>query len=266
MYNHIKMMQSSERITPEMLEELYSLNDSTYEELVLFDKEFMFIRNQNIALEDKIKQLDEYIDKKMSETSEEDLEASRVTCKETFKGYWNKFDDFTQDYLVMANYLFKVFSFHNFDFSPSVLEFGRALENELLEKIFNGYVNYLYSQRKNITYGEDYENLKKAVKYLKRNNWEFFIPQRAMVRYLTYLSEKDDNRDPNVELRKFLSDHKIDVGIIAEKTFTDLADEIFDKYRNNAAHPGTRIIKEEASICETKTAEALGIFMSAVKI
>lgn len=261
----LKMQNASPDELPEMMQKLYSLNESTYTAFKSFDEEFERIRNSQAELEEKLKELDALLDKRMSETSAGDLAISRISCENIYKGYWNKLDDFSQKYLTMANYLYRLFESDDTDFSPSVLEFGRAVENELVSKIYSGYVASLSGNTSQmVDSGSLYGELKSAVRSYTTNNGEYYIPARKMVKYLEYLSDEDLQNAYNEALKNYLSSNGVDKIPISENTFTTMADELFYRYRNSAAHPGKTMDEPAAKTCREKSKKVLKKFMSAV--
>ena len=264
-YSIIKQMQNASPDEKERLEaELYLKSEEAFKEFESFDSEFARIRNANLELEEKICNLNELLDQKMSEMSELDMGNSLANCEIIYKGFWEKLDSYSQKYLVMANYLFNLFSNKDKDFSPSVLEFGRAVENELVRKIYFGYVASLSGHTEGmIDHGSLYGALKNAIRSYT-NNGEYYIPAREMVKYLSYLSEQDLVNAYNDALKKYLNEHHINIESISETSFTNNADEIFDKYRNTAAHPGEIIPSSDAKACREKSKKVLKRFMTAV--
>lgn len=261
-----KMQTASESDLPNLMNQLFSLNEEVYAEFQSFDAEFERIRNANMELEEKLKSLDELLDKRMEATSPSDLALSRISCENIYKGYWEKLDEFSQKYLTMANYLYKLLAKDDTDFSPSVLEFGRAVENELVLKIYKGYVASLSGNTEGmIDHGSLYGELKSAVRSYTNNNGEYYIPARAMVKYLGYLSDEELQNAYNDALKNYLCDTGVDKNPISEEMFTSTADELFDKYRNTAAHPGTTMDEVEGRICREKSKKVLKKFMSAVQ-
>lgn len=65
-------------------------------------------------------------------------------------------------------------------------------------------------------------------------------------------------------MKNYLSSNGVDKLPISETTFTSMADELFDQYRNSAAHPGKTMDEPEAKSCREKSKKVLKKFMSAV--
>lgn len=249
----------------EELEKVLSLWENEISpQLDEFEAEFNRIQNSNIELKERLKELDQLMDKGMNNTAKADWEVSSAACEAIYEGYWAKLNKQSQEYLTMANYLYNLFNTEGSDFGPSVLEFGRAIENELIDKIFYGYIQSLKEQTDSmIDKGHKYGDVKSAMKSFKKNG-EFYIPARTMVRYLTYLSDEEFENYYNEALKKYLASNSIDSSRVSEDTFTAMADEVFEKYRNNAAHPGQFFDEKDGRDCREKSKKVLKRFMSAV--
>lgn len=264
-----KLKEASQEETDAIIDELEKVSKKAFDEFENLDKEFVRIHDANIELEEKIKSLNELLDKRMAEVSFLDLEDSMIACSSIYKSFWTKLDEYSQKYLAMANYLFKLFSCAmnnscNNDVSPSILEFGRAVENELIKKIYYGYILGLCENSKEVDGDEkQYKSIKNAVKSYKKKA-EFYIPARDMIRYLSYLSTGSAKDSYVLELKAYLEKQHIDVNTVSDSSFTSSADELFDKYRNVAAHSGGTMTSDDASTCREKTKKVLKKYMSAV--
>lgn len=80
----------------------------------------------------------------------------------------------------------------------------------------------------------------------------------------TDLSDEDLENAYNDALKIYLNEHGVNPIPISESTFTLTADEIFDKYRNSAAHPGSTMVSRDAELCKEKSKKVLKKFMSAI--
>lgn len=260
----LKMQKAPPEELSALQQELYELNEKTRYKFMIFDEEFEKIRNDNIEIKEKLQKLNILLDERFANTSKDDLTICKISCENIYGGYWDKLDELSQKYLIMANYLYRLFSNSDKDFSPSVLEYGRAVENELTYKIYKGYVERLSVNTSRMTdNGSRYGELRSAVRSYTNNNGEFYIPARAMVKYLKYLSD-DYINEYNEALKGYLASEGINEHPISENSFTSEADIIFDKYRNSAAHPGRTISEHEALKCKEKSKKVLKQFMSAL--
>ena len=246
-------------------ERIKALAEEAYDKWNKFIKQFVQIRDSEMDAEEKLKKFYALIDASKEETRL-DVAHSMVNCEKIYKGYWKKLDSFSQNCLAVADFLFNLFSEDEEYFSPSVVEYGRAIENELVEKIYSGYVLSLCGNiQEMIDHGSLYGDLKSAVHKTERHK-DYYISARNMVKYLTYLSNETINNPYNEALRRYLFANSIDERIISSDNFTLLADDIMDRFRNSAAHPGKMIDDDEAKECREKTEKVLERFMSAVKM
>ena len=251
--------------TARLIEEIYRRSEIVKKELESFDRNVARIRDENAELEIRIRKLNQVLDQKKEELSQLDMIDSVSACEMIYHDFWEKLDMYSRDYLAMANYLLKLFSEKELDYSLSVLEFGRAIENELVSKIYLGYVANLSENEIEIQDPANrYATLKKAVQNYT-NNGECFIPARDMVKFLSYLSNEDAGNSYNDSLKQFLNENGIDVTLVSEKQFTDVADEVFKKYRNAAAHSGKTMSSDDAKACKEKSKKALKRFMNAIE-
>ena len=243
---------------------LLKLAEEAFDKWNQFEERFKRIRDSELSAEEKVREFYELIDVRVK-NSHLDIAQSMVTCERIYKGYWDKLDAFSQHCLAVADFLFKLFSEDDEYFSPSVVEYGRAIENELIEKIYSGYVLSLCGNIQGmIDRGSLYRELKSAVHKTERHE-DYYISARIMVKYLTYLSDETVNNPYNEALKRYLLANSIDEKIISSDDFTLLADDIMDRFRNSAAHPGKMIDYDEAKECREKTKKVLKRFMSAVK-
>ena len=72
------------------------------------------------------------------------------------------------------------------------------------------------------------------------------------------------SNDYNEALKTYLIEQRINDSVISDDNFTKIADEVFDKYRNPAAHAGNTMVHEDARACREKSKKVLKRFMSAV--
>ena len=163
----------------------------------------------------------------------------------------------------MAQYLYRLIENRNMDYSPAVLEFGRTIENELVIKIFDGFIVSV-SDKKSllIDMGKRYEEMKKAISDY-RNDRRYYLPAMKMVRYLENIADRQLENDYNEALKSYMDNNGIDKTKLSEKIFTSKAEKVFEK-RNKAAHQGTTINQESATKCRKNSDEVLRIFMDAI--
>lgn len=268
-FDLIEKMASNERASvgelKKLLAKLVKKRDEAIDELKAFDKEFERIRNLNTEQKEKIEKLNKILDDRMDNVSAREFSCVQMDCEDIYRGYWFKLDVYSRRYLTMAHYLFRIIEIDNEDFSPAVLQFGRAIENELVLKIYTGYIDDLSKNNRNLQdSGKLYSQVKNAVASYNTTG-KYYISARTMVKYLTYLADSGFKNDYNDALKNYLNSNNIDKEPISQEDFTNTADYLFGNYRNAAAHPGQIIMQTGAEDCRDKTKDVLGKFMGAVK-
>ncbi len=249
----------------DLLKQLFEMNYNAYNQFRSIDDEYNAIRNSQSEMEEKIKALCNLLDEKMDQTAPVNMQFSKLACEDIYRGFWNKLDSISQKYLIMADYLHRVLTDEDADFSPLVLEYGRAVENELVEKIFYGFADSLVGHTEGmIDSGKQYGDLKKAIANHLKEGKSYIFPAKKMVDYLGNLSDESIENDYNEALKKYLIDNNIDKTPISSDEFTSMTDELFGKYRNKAAHQGQTMEKSEAGKCKEKSKKVLKRFMSAI--
>lgn len=159
----------------------------------------------------------------------------------------------SQKYLPEAEYIFDHISkLENPDYSPFILQYCRALENELLSKIFRAYVQYLLNN--DIVFEEKFAwDLGKKVsgkpnddntfrlskhiqKCLTKNTEDWFFELGSMEVNLRYLTGRTIERSPLLQdLKKFILDRFEKELLNIE--YLDEIKTIIKDFRNQSAHP-----------------------------
>lgn len=264
----LAMAKDKDKISDEekirRFDKMCDMKEEIIRKLSEHDEEFKKIKESNIEIEKKLEKLYKIIDEEEKYIYKEDIHVIEASCQLLYFDYWEKLDDISKKYLIMANYLYTLFKKDNiFDFSPSILEFGRSFENELIIKIYNGYIEWLGEKKKLKDPEQEYSLIKKAVNNANKYG-EYYIPARKMIKYLTHVSDENFKNDYNEELKKYLDFNDIDKYIVSEKMFTDEADIIIAEYRNKSAHAGTVMSDEDVKNCLEKSKYVLSNFMKAI--
>jgi hypothetical protein len=226
--------------------------------------DFNNIKTGPFEIFDKIELLNQELDAKIKKLLEQDSDSikryERIVRRWIEFG-WDKLDTLSKLYLPSAEYLFsKLSEFEDPDLSPFIIQYCRALENEVLKKIFRFYVKDLQSR------GVNCEELfawdlglkpsgkpnnmntmrvaKHIIKCLRRPTEEWFFELGSMETILRYLTGKTAKKSPILkDLNTFILQyfHRN----ILELEFLDELKRITNEYRNRAAHP-SKISVEEA--------------------
>jgi hypothetical protein len=176
---------------------------------------------------------------------------------------WDILEKTTQEFLLSAEFLYdKLLEIKVSDYSPFVLQYCRALENEILEKIFLKYNNVIQLERPNIDQVlKDARNNKKCNLFatnLLFNKTNYTLGQMYYVLALMDGEISDNSTELLVRFKQYCAIH-FDVDIV-ESAFCAALKLIIDKYRNKAAHPCI-MDSELASKCLDSVREILNLFL-----
>ncbi len=217
--------------------------------------EFKSIKKLNRDIDDKIIRFQKTIDDKLNILLRDQVEidAYIVDIKRWFD-YYDILEVTSQQYLPEAEYIYdQISQLENPDYSPFILQYCRALENELLKKIFRAYVQSIIDRKIDIehTFAWDFgkktsgkpnsENTfrfcKDLKRYLNKDNEEWFFELGKMEFNLRYLTGKTVEKSPLLQdLKKFVLE-KFESDILNIEYLDDIKNIIHD-YRNQSAHPG----------------------------
>jgi DNA modification methylase len=131
---------------------------STIDEIVKLQKQLYDLTENIISLK-KLMNIDkddeEGIEKIIQKI--QDLIITDDNCTKNMESYigvvcswltgWDRLDETSQSFLPQAEFLFEIINLTNGkDYSPFILQYCRALENELLTKLFTAYTEHLYNR------------------------------------------------------------------------------------------------------------------------
>jgi hypothetical protein len=203
------------------------------------------IKNTPLDIEEKLALISDKLDEIPTKTKEVERFISIVQKWLNFD--WEKLDDYSKSFLPSAEYLYsEIANYPNADFSPFVLQYCRALENELLKKIFHAYIENLRSRKhfENSDFNEDLRNFttKKFTNRIKycltttdKKKWNFELG--TMLFILNKLNEPAIvSQSPILsDFKEFIS-NTLDENLLESSLLVEL-DYIKKTYRNKSAHP-----------------------------
>jgi len=244
--NHSEVMNTMGRIENKV-------NDikSVLTELV---SDFNIIRELPREIDERINRLNESLDSKLDEllSDQKQLDFYIKEIKRWFD-FYDLLETKSKKYLPEAEYIFDHISkLENPDYSPFILQYCRALENELLKKIFRAYVKSLIEREVEITKEFEWdfgrkesgklnsENTFKLAKHLqrclKRSEEGWFFELGSMEVNLRYLTGKTAEKSPLlIDLKSFVL-NRFKQEILNIEYLDDIKTIIRD-YRNQSAHP-----------------------------
>jgi 16S rRNA A1518/A1519 N6-dimethyltransferase RsmA/KsgA/DIM1 with predicted DNA glycosylase/AP lyase activity len=228
-------------------------------------KEFQDIKSSISSPEDKLSLLCSELDSKIEillTNNIDQIKKFESMLSKWFEFEWDKLENLSKSYLPTAELLFSQLSkIEDADLSPFIIQYCRALENELLQKVFRAYIRFLIERNiiieaqfswdfgKKESGNPNNENTLKIVKHLKNclrsepDKW--FFELGSMETYLRYLNGDTVNKSPVLQdIKSFVLDYF--ENNILDLKFLDELKRIKDNYRNKAAHPN-KINVEEAT-------------------
>jgi len=225
-------------------------------DLVLdLNEKFRNIKSEPFEIEEKLilfnKELDEKI-RELQNQKEDQLDKYIDLVKSWLNYDWERLEEFSKLYLPSAEFIFSQLSnLTNTDFSPFIIQYCRALETELLNKVFRAYIDELKEKNTDIEikFAWDFEKKKNGKpnnektfklakdikKYIDIDRSEWFFELGTMEVNLRYLTGKTSKKSPTLtDLKKFLLTYFEEN--ILELEFLNELNRITEEYRNRAAH------------------------------
>ena len=224
---------------------------------------FGTVKSMPIDVEEKLILFNQELDQKLltvQSENQDQLDRYADIVQKWLSFDWDRLDALSKQFLPSAEYLFtQLARFPDTDLSPFIIQYCRALENEILKKIFRAYLQSLIEREIDIEkdFSWDFgkkesgkpnnENTLKLAKYIRgcllkdRSTW--FFELGTMETYLRYLTGKTVGRSPLLQdLRDFIFTY-FERNVI-EVEFLDELRRITTEHRNRAAHTDIITIEE----------------------
>ena len=222
--------------------------------LIELTNDFKQIKNLPRDIDEKIVRLNENLDRKLGNLIKDQKQIEFYI--EEIRRWFDFYDILeikSQKYLPEAEYIFDHISkLENPDYSPFILQYCRALENELLKKIFRAYVQSLIDKNINIEnkFAWDFgrkesgkynsDNTFRLANHLKRclskSEEEWFFELGSMELNLRYLTGKTVEKSPLLQDLKSFVLNKFKQEFLNIEYLDEIKTIIRD-YRNQSAHP-----------------------------
>lgn len=234
--------------------ELASKLDLISSALVELSNEFQQVKALPRDIEEKINRLHSNLDGKLARllNDQKELDTYIEEIKRWFE-YYDVLEFQSQKYLPEAEYIFDHISkLENPDYSPFILQYCRALENELLKKIFRAYVQSLLDREVNMeeSFAWDFgrkesgkannENTFRLAKHLQRciatEEKKWFFELGSMEVNLRYLTGNSLNKSPLLQDLKTFILSKFKSELLNVEYLNEIKTIIIE-YRNQSAHP-----------------------------
>jgi len=244
--NHSEVMNTMERIENKV--------DDIKSVLTELITDFNAIKELPREIDERLNRLNQSLDTKLNELifDQKQLDFYITEIKGWFD-FYDLLESKSKKYLPEAEYIFDhILKPENPDYSPFILQYCRALENELLKKLFRAYVQSLIDREIEITKEFEWdfgrkesgkpnsENTLKLVKHiqrcLKKSEEQWFFELGSMQVNLRYLTGKTAEKSPLlVDLKSFVLNRFEKETLNIE--YLDEIKTLIIEYRNQSAHP-----------------------------
>jgi hypothetical protein len=216
--------------------------------------DFKEIQNLPREIEEKILRLNKKLEEQISNLhfEQKQIDTYIKEIKNWFD-YYDLLETKSQKYLPEAEYIFDHISkLDNPDYSPFILQYCRALENELLSKIFRAYVQSLINRNIEIDIKFAWDlgkkesgkpnddntfRLSKSIqRCLTKNTDEWFFELGSMEVILRYLTGRTVEKSPLLQDLKEFVLARFEKELLNIE-YLDEIKTIIREYRNQSAHP-----------------------------
>ncbi len=252
--NTLQQVLSNQHEQTRILNTIESSIDDIKNVMLKLSVDFKEIKSLPRDIEERITRLYKKLEEQISNLHfEQNQIDSYINEIKNWLYYYDLLEVKSQKYLPEAEYIFDHISkLENPDYSPFILQYCRALENELLSKIFRAYVQSLIDRSITVEthFAWDFgkkesgkpndENTLRLLKHiqncLNKNPEEWFFELGSMEVNLRYLTGRTIEKSPLLQdLKEFVLD-RFKKELLNTKYLDEIKTIIRD-YRNQSAHP-----------------------------
>ncbi len=251
----------------EKLMELGEKVDTVIHQLTILNETVQKIKNLPREDEEKLLKINRLIDEKLSVL---DFQKDRNDYIEDVKNwflYWDFLDEASKEFLPSAEYLYdEISNIGSQDYSPFIIQYCRAIENELLKKLFESFhleLECKYSEEsiKKIIDDELAASDNKAKEFAKsisKKDSKYTLGQMNFILGLTKSGGNTLISSKLIQLfRNFILDYYNEM--VLEKEYLSKINRITNEYRNKSAHPYILTL-DIAKECQLIVREGLNYF------
>lgn len=217
--------------------------DSILAALNSLSKDFNEVRQIKRDENEIISRLYLFIDQKMDILADETNAKLEFYIKEikSWLERWDELETGSKKFLPQAEFLYdQLAKIKDADYSPFIVQYSRALENEILIKLFQAYHQHIISSgmdRNNLV-KDEFENVntQKFAKFIKSDNRSYTLGDMSFIMKLMKEGGKTFTGSRLLQNFKSFSKLYFDANVF-ERDFLDKLGIIVEKFRNKAAHP-----------------------------
>ena len=238
-----------------LLEEFNACGASLVNYVLECSSEIGKLNTQKEETKEELQKLNAKLEALEKSVPKADFEHYSKVAEKKYSKYWNIMEEKSKTFIATAMYVFNLMKAYSGDFSPVVLEFSKALEEELKEKIFFKFITEQSKKPLRLDKGRIIE----AIRTYK-NDKIYFIEYSMMLK--TFRKPRFVDNSYWVLLHQTLQAKGWRMDILTNPAFIDDGVNFVETFRNRAAHANT-FTQQEAVVCSEKTKELTYTFLSA---
>jgi len=238
-----------------LLEEFNACGESLVNYVLECSSEIGKLNTQKEETEEEVQKLNAKLEALEKSVPKADFEYCLRLAEKKYSKYWAIMEKNSKTFLATATYLFNFLRAQNLDFSPVVLEFSKAFEEEMKEKIFFKFITEQSKKPLRLDKGRIIE----AIRTYKNEKF-YFVEYTMMLKMFRKPRFVDDSYW--VLLHQTLQAKGWRMDVLTNPAFIEDGVNFVETFRNHAAHANT-FTQQEAVVCSEKTKELTYTFLSA---
>ena len=253
-------------------DQINSKLDTMLEKIDALEHAFLDLKDETREVDQKIILMSSKLDRIEKSINEEELEDYYVLCQSLYNN-WDELEDLTRRLIPVAEYLFSSLQRYNEpDYSPVILELCRAIENEFLLKIFTKYTvdvirrkgraldSFLATDKSSRFLMNKTGMFVKAItKSVRTNKPEYTLGQMNTIMSLVNDTSVVSASPLLQDFRDYLEQETVVTDLLNVQYIRKIND-LVEKYRNPAAHPGFMTL-DKAQRCKEIMPDRLDYLM-----
>ena len=272
--NQEKILTISEN-TNQTANEMNSKLDVILEKIDALEQYFYDLKQEDRDIEEKLTLMNVKLSK--LDVKNTDLDEYYCLAQEAYMK-WESLDPLTQQFIPLAEYLYsKLQKYDKPDYSPVVLELCRAIENELLVKVFCSYTNDLLSRkadkldeflaedRASVDLKDKTQPFVKAVSKAKDSGRSKYTLGQMKTILSMSKSKKTIAKSPLLKDFVDFLETNTDAKALLDDEYIKKIDIIINDYRNPSAHPEFMSV-EKAKECREIMPDRIDYLMDCLAI
>ena len=251
----------------EKLIELGEKVDTVIQTLNLLTESIQKVKNLPREDEEKLIKINRLIDDKLYELNFKKDKNDYIEDVKNWFQYWDFLDEASKEFLPSAEYLYdEISNIGSEDYSPFIIQYCRAIENELLKKLFETFhleIKTIYSEGElkqllvdEIEYPDN--KAKEFAKSISKNDSKYTLGQMNYILGLTKTGGSTLKTSKLIQhFRAFILGYYNEM--VIEKVYLSKINTITTDFRNKSAHPYILTL-DIAKECQVIIREGLNYF------